>query len=242
MNAYRRSWLYIALMASLTPVATTPVHAEKLTIERLFAAPDLSGASLRSPQISPDGRLVAYLRGAQRNKDRLDLWAYDISKHQHRLLVDSAHLAPQEHTLSAEEEQRRERQRTSSLSGIVEYQFSPDSRYLLVPLGGDLYVYDLHATPDKAVRRLTKGDDYETDAHFSPRGSYVSFIRNQNLIVFDLATSRERAITKDGGGLVSYGTAEFIAQEEMDRTTGYWWSPNDKLIAYTRVDESPVAE
>ena len=132
-------------------------HAEKLTIERLFAAPDLSGASLRSPHISPDGRYVAYLRGKDTNKDRLDLWAYDIERHQHRLLVDSALLQPQERALSAEEEGRRERQRTSSLSGIVVYEFSPDSRYLLVPLGGDLYVYDLHATPEKAVRRLTSG-------------------------------------------------------------------------------------
>ena len=216
--------------------------AAKLTLERLFAAPDLSGASLRSPLISPDGRCVAYLRGKESNKDRLDLWAYDIARREHQLLVDSASLVPHERALSAEEEQRRERQRTSTLSGIVDYEFSPDARYLLVPLGGDLYVYDLHAKPDKAVRRLTDTASYETDAHFSPRGSYVSFIRDQNLIVYDLANATERAMTKEGGGLVSFGTAEFIAQEEMDRTTGYWWSPDEKRIAFTRVDESPVAE
>ena len=216
--------------------------AEKLTIERMFAAPDLAGASLRSPHISPDGRFVAYLRAKDNSKDRLDLWAYDIARHEHRLLVDSALLAPQAHTLSAEEEARRERQRTSSLSGIVEYEFSSDSRYLLVPVGGDLYVYDLQAKPEKAVRRLTSGGRYETDAHFSPRGSYVSFIRDQNLVVYDLSTSTERPITRDGGGVISYGIAEFIAQEEMSRTTGYWWSPDEKSIAFTRVDESPVAE
>jgi dipeptidyl-peptidase-4 len=76
MNARLTSrWILTALMASLTPVATTLAQAEKLSVERMFAAPDLSGATLRSPQISPDGRLVAYLRGAERNKDRLDLWA-----------------------------------------------------------------------------------------------------------------------------------------------------------------------
>jgi dipeptidyl-peptidase 4 len=230
--------LHFILLAAMCSAAT----AEKLTIERMFAAPDLSGASLRSPRISPDGRFVAYLRGKDSNKDRLDLWAYDIASHEHRLLVDSAVLEPQQHALSAEEEARRERQRTSSLSGIVEYEFSSDSRYLLVPLGGDLYVYDLQATPEKAVRRLTSGARYETDAHFSPHGAYVSFIRDQNLIVYDLASSTERPITKDGGGVISYGTAEFIAQEEMDRTTGYWWSPDEKSIAFTRVDESPVAE
>jgi dipeptidyl-peptidase 4 len=221
---------------------SSTVLAEKLTIERLFAAPELSGASLRSPRISPDGHFVAYLRGKDSNKDRLDLWAYDVARNEHRLLVDSAVLEPQARALSTEEEDRRERQRTSSLSGIVEYEFSPDSHYLLVPLGGDLYVYDLQVTPDKAVRRITSGGKYETDAHFSPRGSYVSFIRDQNLVLYDLKTSTERAITQDGGGSISYGTAEFVAQEEMDRTTGYWWSPDEKRIAFTRVDEAPVAE
>jgi dipeptidyl-peptidase 4 len=235
-------WILVILMASLASTATSAAQAEKLTIERIFAAPDLSGASLRSPQISPDGQLVAYLRGAERNKDRMDLWAYDVVHHQHRLLVDAATLVPQEHALSPEEEQRRERQRTSSLSGIVEYQFSPDSRRLLVPLGGDLYLYDLHAKPEKAVRRLTHSGSYETDPKFSPLGHYVSFIRDQNLIVYDLATGQEIPITRNGGGLITFGTAEFIAQEEMSRTTGYWWSPNEKYIAYTRVDESPVPE
>ena len=208
----------------------------------MFAAPDLSGASLRSPQISPDGRLVTYLRGSERDKDRLDLWAYDIKKGHHHLLVDSARLAPQEQAPSAEEEQRRERQRTSALSGIVEYQFSPDSRYLLVPLAGDLYVYDLQAKPAEAVRRLTHTASYETDARFSPRGHYVSFIRDQNLIVYDLASGQEQAITHEGRGPVSFGMAEFIAQEEMARTTGYWWAPDERRIAFTRVDESPVPE
>src|SRR5688572_4405278 len=129
--------------------------AEKLTIERIFAAPDLSGASLRTAQISPDGRLVTYLKGKDTDKNRLDLWAYDVRRNRHTLLVDSAQLVPEERALSAEEEQRRERQRISSLSGIVEYQFSRDARYLLVPLSGDLYLYDLKAPAAQAVRRIT---------------------------------------------------------------------------------------
>jgi dipeptidyl-peptidase 4 len=216
--------------------------AEMLTIQRLFDAPDLSGASLRTPRLSPDGRYVAYLRGGDRNKDRHDLWAYDIGARKHTMLVDSARLVPEERPLSAEEEARRERQRTSSLSGILEYEFSADSRSLLVPLGGDLYVYDLRARPESAVRRITNTPAFETDAHFSPQGRYVSFIRDQNLVVYDLKSGQERQVTRDGGALVSFGMAEFIAQEEMGRNTGYWWSPDERRIAFTRVDESPVAE
>lgn len=226
----------------LALVASAGVRAERLTIERIFAAPDLSGPSLRSTQISPDGRLVTYLRAKDSNKDRFDLWAYDVRAGKHRLLVDSAALTPEERPLSAEEAQRRERQRTSSLSGIVEYQFSLNARYLLVPLSGDLYVYDLRGPAASALRRLTNTESYETDARFSPRARYVSFIRDQNLFIYDLETGKEQAITQDCRELTSCGMAEFIAQEEMGRDTGYWWSRDEKRIAFTKVDEAPVPE
>lgn len=219
-----------------------PAHAGKLPLERLFAAPDVSGPTLRGVKISPDGKLIAYLKAREDDKDRYDLWAYDVPAARHRQLVDSRTLAGADKALSAEEESRRERQRTSAYSGIVDYSFAPDSRHLLIPLNGDLYVYDLARSGTEAVRRLTSTEAYETDARFSPRSNYVSFIRDQNLYVIDLANGTERAITHEGGGLVSFGMAEFIAQEEMDRDTGYWWSPDERRIVLARVDESPVNE
>ena len=218
-------------------------QAEKLSVARLFAAPDLAGQTLRSARLSPDGKQVAYLKGSDDNPDRQDLWAYELRTHTHHRLVDARKLLPPGgETLSAEEASRRERQRSAALSGIVEYRFASDSRQVLVPLGGDLYVYDLAAPEGQALRRLTDTAAYETDARFSPRGHYVSFIRDQNLHVIELATGRETAVTTGAKGLVSAGMAEFIAQEEMDRSTGYWWSPDETHIAYTCVDESPVAE
>ena len=220
-----------------------PASGQRLTIDRLFAAPDLSGPSLRGVRFSSDGRLVTYLQGKVDAKDRLDIWAYDTSSRRTRLLVDSAALVADEGKLSPEEEARRERARTSALAGIVDYEFSPDSRFLLIPIAGDLFLYDLRAaTASAAVRRLTTTPGAETDARFSPRGRYVSYVREQNLFILELSTGRERAVTKAGGDLLSFGVAEFIAQEEMDRSTGYWWSPDERRIAYTRVDESSVDE
>ncbi len=229
----------IAVVAFLVPA---PANAGNLPLERLFSAPDLSGPTLRGVKISPDGRLVAYLRARDDDKDRFDLWAYDVPAAKHRRLVDSRVLAGADRALSADEEARRERQRTSAFSGIVEYSFAPDSRQLLIPLNGDLYVYDLGRKPENAVRRLTSTEGYETDARFSPRSHYVSFVRDQNLYIIDLENGVERAITREGGGSLSFGMAEFIAQEEMDRDTGYWWAPDERNIVLARVDESAVAE
>jgi dipeptidyl-peptidase 4 len=241
---HSKSWQTLALLwlAVLSSWFASGSLAAELTIDRLFAAPNLAGDSLRAPKLAPNGKLVAYLKSAADNRDRLDLWAYDVARGEHRQLIDARALAPETAPLSAEEAARRERQRTSALSGILEYDFAPNSAQLLVPLAGDLYLYDLNAAAGNAVRRLTQTAAYETDARFSPRGRYVSFVRDQNLYVIDLTSSKEIAITTAGAGTVSYGMAEFIAQEEMDRDTGYWWAPDDASIAYERVDESVVPE
>ncbi len=233
--------LVIGFTASLglMPAIAT---AGDLSVERLFEAPDLQGPSLRQTRFSPDGRLVTYLRGRDDAPTVFDLWAYDIAAKRHRLLVDSRVLSPAEETLSAEEEARRERQRIAALRGIVDYQWAPDSKALLFPLGGDLYHFDLKKPAQDAVRRLTTTEAYETDAQYSPRGRFVSFIRDQDLYAVEVATGAERRLTSGGGGLIGHGVAEFIAQEEMNRNTGYWWSPDERHVAYTRVDESPVAE
>jgi len=216
--------------------------AKDLPVERLYDAPDLQGPSLRQMRFSPDGKLVSYLRARDDAPAVFDLWAWDVARQTHRLLVESRALAPDAERLAPEEEARRERQRIASLRGIVDYRWSPDSNMLLIPLAGDLYLYDLRKPAADAVRRLTRTEAYETDAKFSPRGRYVSFVRGQDLHAIEVATGAERRFTTGGGGPVSHGVAEFVAQEEMGRSTGYWWSPDEKHLAYARVDESPVAE
>ena len=83
---------------------TTPASIQgDLSIERLFAAPDLSGSSLRRPRFSPDGRWVTFLQGKDTDKDRLDIWAYDLQRGQRFLLVDSSEIVADEGNLSPED-------------------------------------------------------------------------------------------------------------------------------------------
>ena len=206
-----------------------------LTIERLEASPGLNGPSARGVKIAPDGTRVTFLRGREDDRYQLDLWEYRRETGEQRLLVDSTALLGAPEELDEVEKARRERQRIF-FRGIIEYEFSPDGQSLLFPLGGDLYYLPLGGEP----RRLTDTDATETDARVSPAGGFVSFIRDQNLYVVDLSTGAERALTTGGGDTVSFGMAEFVAQEEMYRFTGYWWSPDDRYLAFTRVDEARV--
>jgi dipeptidyl-peptidase-4 len=224
----------VALSAFL--IAAAPAPAADLTLERVFGSPSLSGPSPRLPKLSPDGRLATLLRNRADDKDRYDLWAVDTATGQARMLVDSLKLGTGAE-ISEEEKMRRERARIAGTKGITAYQWSPDGRALLVPLDGDLYVASL----DGSVRRYTETKETELDSRLSETGRFLSFVRNQNLYVIDAATGQERALTSDGGGVISWGSAEFVAQEEMDRHEGHWWSPNDDYLAVARVDERPVA-
>ncbi|WP_288131187.1 DPP IV N-terminal domain-containing protein [Microbulbifer sp.] len=212
--------------------------AEQLTIDRIFSDPALSGTSPRALQYSPDGSRVTFLKGRKDDYNRYDLWEYRLKDGETRMLVNSDKLHSGEENLSDEEKARRERQRIFG-SGIMEYSWSKDGRALLFPLAGDVFYYDLNNGQPK---RLTETEAFETDVRVSPKGNLVSFIRDQNIFVVDLKTGKERQLTTDGKGPIKNGMAEFVAQEEMDRMTGYWWSPDEKNIAFLRVDESPVDE
>ena len=230
----------LALFALMTVATALPAHAEKLTLEAITGSAPLSGPTLTKPQVAPDGSRVTFLRGKDRDRNRLDLWEYDIASGQTRLLVDSSVVLPGEEVLSDEEKARRERQRIAALSGIVDYQWSPDGKALLFPLGGELYFYDLTKSGRDAVRKLTNGGGFATDPKISPKGGFVSFIRDRNLWVIDLTSGEEVQLTRDGSDTIGNGVAEFVADEEMDRHTGYWWAPDDAAIAFARIDETPV--
>lgn len=187
-------------------------QADKLTLARVFGSPDLSGSQPRGVRLSPDGTLLTFLRPRADEKERTDLWARDTRTGAERMLVDSKKVGTGAELTEAEKMQR-ERARIGGSKGIVAYDFAPDGHSILVPLDGDLYL----ATLDGKVRRLTATPGGELNPIISPKGSYVSFVRDQNLFAQPLSGGEARALTTGGGGTVHFGEAEFVAQEEMDR-------------------------
>lgn len=214
----------------------TTVSAESISIERIFQSPALGGSEPKKLKVSPDGKRVTFLRGKDTDYEQQDLWEYEIASGETRMLFNSDDLTDGTVELSDEEKARRERQRIRG-SGIIEYHWSADGTALLFPLAGDAFYYELG---EKSAQQLLKTEAFETDIKLSPRGRFISYIRDQNLYIKEIKTGKERAVTTEGGGTIKFGMAEFVAQEEMSRNTGYWWAPDESKIAFTKVDESPV--
>jgi dipeptidyl-peptidase-4 len=111
---------------------------------------------------------------------------------------------------------------------------------LLLPIGGDLYSYDLGA--HKAAR-LTNGGGTEDEAGFSPDGTSVGFVRDHDLYVVPASGGAERRLTTDGGAEILNGKLDWVYQEEVfgrGNFRGYWWSPDSKRLAFLRLDERKV--
>ena len=212
----------------------------ELTLERLFTSPSLTGAAPLGIKYAPDGRRVTFLKAKPEDQQRHDLWQFEVETGLPSLLLDSRLLEPDDIALSEEEKALRERKRTAGKTGILDYSWGTADT-ILVPLGGNLHLVTLTADGPQ-TRQLTDSDAFDYDARISPKGAYASFIRDGALWMIDLANGAEKRLSPqaDPASALSYGVAEFVAQEEMSRYTGYWWSPDDRYIAYTCVDESPV--
>ncbi|MEI6045384.1 MAG: S9 family peptidase [Chloroflexota bacterium] len=220
----------------------------KITLKQVarYPRPGLSG--LRRIGFTPDSQKVTYLFSADGTLVQ-QLWAYDLQTRQREeitgtILANSSAVGVQqwesgsvrrlEPTLSREEELRRERSRLREL-GVTDYQFARN--LLLVPLGGWLY---LRQGDNGSLTRI-EGSQGAQEARLSPDGSKIAFVRDNELQVVE--TNGETPVRTTTSGAcdgITNGLAEYVAQEEMDRSSGYWWSEDSTRLAYTRVDSRHI--
>ncbi len=191
-----------------------------------------------STRITPDGKHVLFLRSGGKSSKRA-LFEFEVETGKTReLLTAEQVLKDGEEKLSPEEKARRERMRLSA-GGFAEYQLSPDGKKILLPLSGKLFLYDRASAK---TEELTTGKGTLIDPKFSPTGTKIAYVLNYDVFVYDLETKKETPVTKGGTLQKTNGLAEFVAQEEMARFSGYWWSPDAQSIAYAQADHDGVEQ
>ena len=192
----------------------------------------------RAYTVAPDGGRVAFLRSRAGDDRTTCLWVLDLDAEMtaERLVADpNALLAGADEELSTQERARRERTRTGT-AGIVQYATDEAVKTAAFALSSRLFVTDLTAGTTRELPAATPVIDPRPD----PRGTRVAYVCAGTLRITEIDGSADRPLAEPDEPATTWGLAEFVAQEEMDRTRGYWWAPDGQRLLVARVDDSPV--
>jgi dipeptidyl-peptidase-4 len=193
-------------------------------------------------RLTPDGSLALFLR-AEPRRARQRLYAMEVATGQLRELITPEQVLGQggQEQLSAEERARRERMRITG-GGFTGFDLSRDGKQVLTALSGRVFLVEIATGKSVQVAGPDAKRNAPFDAHLSPDGSKVAFVRGGELWVAPSTGGEPRQITKGAGGSITHAQAEFVAQEEMKRFTGHWWTADSQSLIYEEADATGVEQ
>jgi dipeptidyl-peptidase 4 len=229
----------LALIAQQSRQTAEPqAPLRPFTVDRIYSEPSLNGHLTTGIAWSPDGKQLGFFRyipPSRLKESRSELWVTDVASGKSRLLVSSDKL---ESVLPAQPG------RPTQATGLgrrspAQYQWAPDGTALVFQGPNSLAWFDLKT---QTARPLVSGREKIADPKISPDGRYVSFVRDHNLWLVDVADGKERALTQGGTEEIRKGELDWVYPEELDLLTAYWWAPDASAIAFLEMDERKVAK
>jgi len=221
----------------LQSVDSTAPPIPPIPIEEVARAPLPGMAIPGALAFSPDDRFITYLLSPEANLVR-QLYLFNPESGEHNLLLSPPDGGATEQNIPLEEALRRERQRQLEV-GVTQYAWAEHANRLLIPLPDGLYVQD---GPRAPLRKIAAGHGAPIlDPQFSPDGGWIAYVQEAELRVVSAEGGAPRQLTfgaRETGRM--HGLAEFIAQEEIGRSHGLWWSPDSRWIAFAEVDEAHI--
>ena len=205
-----------------------------IPIEEISKFP-LPGMDIPSSfSFSPDGKYLTYLKSVDTSGYKA-LYGLDLNTKSEFLIVDSLGDSSAKETL---EEQLRKQRLRQMAGGISQYFWTKDSK-ILIPHQGNIYWLDgPFSTPELL---MSASDNPCLDVKASPNGDFISFVQNGDIHLIEVESKTSFRLT-DGEDDSTRGLADYIAQEEMGRNTGYWWSSDSCYVAFTEVNEKHIPE
>ena len=208
---------------------------QPFSVRRLFTDPPIAGTPPLQVRVAMGGRHLAFLRAEETNRERLSLWRYSLRTRELAPLLRAP--AQDGGTPSAAERAERERLRRFA-GGVTAWHWLADGERALATVDGAAWLCDGRG----GARLLMESRHRHTGLAVSPNGRFVSFVRDGDLFLCDIETGAVRQLTTDASDVVTNGAAEFIAQEEMHRFDGHWWSHDGRRLAFTRVNVADIPE
>ena len=226
--------LVVLLVASLRPVAQTS-DPSLLTLERIYASREFA-ADTFSGRWAPDGSSYFVLERSATTQGGADLVKYDAESGRRDVVAPAARFVPPG---------------AAAPLRVEDYEWSPDGKLLKV-----------FTNSQRGVRSNTRGDYWILDvvtghltklggtappsslmfAKFSPDGSRVGFVRDNNLYVEDLGRHEIWPLTSEGSKTVINGGFDWVYEEELGVRDGWRWSPDGQSVAFWQLNTEGVGE
>ena len=195
-----------------------------LTIENIFSRPEFRTPVLRGVDWIPGQEALSFTKRDEKS-GVLELWSCSASTGQIRRLTD------------ADKFSLLQPQRFEKRFLLPNYRWAPDGRSIAITADSDLFLYDF----EESIR-LTDDRLEERDPQFSPDGAYLAYLKNGDIVLFDLSSGEEKAVTSHSDRDILIGRFDWAYEEEFKIRTGFFWSPDSRHILYFQVDQRDVQD
>lgn len=99
--------------------------------------------------------------------------------------------------------------------------------------------YFVYSTADKKYWSIT--DDQISFAQWAPNSAKISYVKENNVYIYDLSSRETVQVTHDGGPEIFYGKPDWVYEEEVFGTDkAIWWSPNSQYLVILRSNDTTV--
>lgn len=219
------------LIICLITIAVFPQKRD-MTLEEIFSGKIAKTTYLNSPQWRQDSKGFTFLKNNTKATG-VEIIQKDAGTGEETVLVSTGNLKV------------RDEEKPLSIST---YKFSPDENYILltgmltarkIKTGGTFYLYSLK---EKKITHVVESEEEQSNTEFSPDGKYISFVRGNNLYVYDIIKDTTIQLTYDGSENIINGAFDWAYEEEFSNIRAYEWSPDSRAIAYWRIDQSQEPE
>ncbi len=218
----RRLIPFLSIVSILFLRTSTGYTQQALTVESIFGSTQFASKELHNVRWLPEGEGFTFYEYESSTRRRL-IKQYNLQTKELTILIGSDKVD----ILRPESQEKRFR--------LPNYYMSPTGETVLLPSRNDLYLYTIKS---EKTKRLTDDSAVERDPRFSPDGKKIAYLKNHNLVIFDLDSGLETPLTKQGSEDLLIGRFDWVYEEEFSIRTGFFWSPDSRFITYFELNQS----
>jgi len=130
---------------------------------------------------------------------------------------------------------------------IESYTLSPGEKNILLSTASEhiyrhssIAIYYVWNREKKTLTKLTDDNNKVMYASLSPDGNKAAYIYKGDLYTKNLTDGKTTRLTNDGSTDIFNGVSDWVYEEEFALTQAYFWSPDNKAIAFYRFDDARV--